>query len=73
MGYSLRTKQYRYTEWVSFDNNNCTPNWSRTLDRELYDHFIDPDENMNLASRSELNSIIKELSHKLRQGWRHVK
>ncbi len=53
MGYSMRTPDYRYTEWVSFPcntmkpMNNCplpvnvTPRWDSLVGRELYNHTAD--------------------------------
>lgn len=72
MGYSIRTDQFRYTEWVEFDHDNFIPNWENVFDRELYDTTMDPGENMNLSSRKDLNDVITNLSRKLRLGWRYV-
>ena len=51
MGYAIRTKRYRYTEWVHIKNLgglNYTPDWAHPADdEELYDHKIDPQENVN--------------------------
>lgn len=72
MGYSIRTVQYRYTEWVEFSNKNFTPNWKNIYGRELYDHFIDPDENLNLITRLQLQDVANALSKQLRLGWRYI-
>ena len=51
MGYAIRTKRYRYTEWVHIKHLgglNYTPDWAHAADHEeLYDHKIDPQENVN--------------------------
>jgi len=51
MGYAIRTKRYRYTEWVHIKHLgglNYTPDWAHPADHEeLYDHKIDPQENVN--------------------------
>lgn len=69
MGYSIRTDQYRYTEWIRF--KSLAPDWSRVYAVELYDYKIDSGENLNLADRPELNDIKKNLSKQLRAGWRN--
>ncbi|RVE41127.1 hypothetical protein evm_014223 [Chilo suppressalis] len=47
MGYSIRTKRYRYTEWISFNNTMFTRNWTSIHGLELYDHHVDPNEAKN--------------------------
>ena len=45
MGYSIRSDRYRYTEW-----RTTAANGGAVVGREIYDHFIDPNENTNIAS-----------------------
>lgn len=71
MGYSLRTKRYRYTEWVYFQD--LTPKWDKLVAAEMYDHHIDPLESLNLAGRSGLENIQEHLRKQLRGGWRNVR
>ena len=51
MGYSIRTKGYRYTEWVNIKflgGLEYEPDWENPADHEeLYDLEIDPQENFN--------------------------
>jgi len=62
MGYTVRTDQYRYTEWVSFDPVRGEPNWNVSFGRELYQY--DPpvtggtfnDDNV----RSHLNHTFRD-------------
>ncbi|CAG9836093.1 unnamed protein product [Diabrotica balteata] len=72
MGYSLRTEQYRYTEWVDFSKETFKPDWNTVYGRELYDHAMDAFENYNLVDRDELKNVSKYLRNKLILGWRHV-
>ena len=58
-GYSLRTPQWRYTEWADGREG-----------RELYDHSVDPREQTNLASNPEHSSTVAELSGLLKQAVR---
>jgi iduronate 2-sulfatase len=70
-GYSLRTSRHRYTEWVVFDRKNFKPDWKYVIARELYDHQVDPEENMNIADRSVMSETVRALSMQLRAGWRY--
>ena len=45
MGYSIRSDRYRYTEW-----RTTAANGGAVVGREIYDHFIDPNENTNIAT-----------------------
>ena len=56
MGYSLRTRYHRYTEWR---------NWrtGKIVARELFDHQIDPGENKNITAESP--RWVQALSRKL--------
>ncbi|MEW4453001.1 sulfatase-like hydrolase/transferase [Bremerella sp. JC817] len=60
MGYSIRTPQYRYTEWRDFASG-------QVLATELYDHHEDPAENSNLAGDKRTAQIQSHLA-KLLQG-----
>lgn len=63
MGYSMRTDRYRYTEWQDFHSGDL-------LERELYDHAISQAEIDNVASDALYAPTIKDLSARLRAGWR---
>lgn len=75
MGYSVRSNQYRYTEWVDFTMGpKYEPIWGRILHHssvELYDHEKDPMENINLAWRKSYNDVVKRMRHLLKYGWQH--
>jgi len=60
MGYSIRTEQYRYTEWQNFDTKEL-------IDRELYDHVNDPQETVNVASFPLFQETIDELAIQLQE------
>lgn len=62
MGYSMRTRRYRYTEWTALE----TPYRAA----ELYDYESDPNEQRNIASRPQNVSLVNGLSGMLREGWR---
>lgn len=57
MGRTLRTDRYRIVHW--------TDKQGKTVQVELYDHQVDPDENENIAARHP--ELIEELLSKLRE------
>ena len=58
-GYTMRTGQYRYTEWG--DNAQ--------YGSELYDYHADPSESVNIANLPENTELVEQLSEKLHAGW----
>lgn len=72
MGYSIRTSRYRYTEWVHFNHTSFLANWTNVVSTELYDHLIDPNENLNLIGRPEMKYITDLLRKELILGWRYA-
>lgn len=67
MGYSIRTEQYRYTEWHGNDYCAATPYDIANIEAvELYDLKNDPLENKNFASDKDKQKIVRELQLKLK-------
>ncbi len=64
MGYSMRTDHYRFTEW--------TVPGTDFREYELYDHQIDPKENVNIAKRPANAQLVKQLARQLHDGWREA-
>ena len=69
MGYSMRTDRYRCTIWIDVRNPDAEP-----IAMELYDHNRDPDENVNIAGKSEntplIRKMVAQMKTKLRIGGR---
>lgn len=63
MGYSIRTRQYRYVKWIDMETKEV-------VGQELFDHDTDPDENMNIAGIPENRNLVEMLSEKLNAGWK---
>lgn len=61
-GNSMRTEQYRYTEWGN----------SGEYGTELYDYYTDPNETVNIAHLPENSELVAHLSEKLHAGWQAV-
>ena len=58
-GYTMRTGQYRYTEW---GNNG-------ERGRELYNYYADPNETVNIVDLPENEELVSHLSEQLHTGW----
>ena len=77
-GYSIRTEQWRYTEWAEWDGAKLKPVWmpdptATGALAELYDHSKDTGagasmwndfENENLAAANP--AVVKSLSERIR-------
>ena len=61
-GRSIRTAQYRYTEWGSNGRRG----------KELYDYYKDPHETRNVANLPQNAELIAHLSERLRAGWQRA-
>jgi iduronate 2-sulfatase len=71
MGYSVLVNYIRYTEWVRFDAKPVyKPDWEDNIGVELYDHYIDPEENYNRAGEWQYAVMQQRLSDILHEGWR---
>ena len=58
-GFSMRTEQYRYTEWGPYGSGG----------QELYDYYADPHETVNIANLPENAALVANLSERLHAGW----
>ncbi|KAL8621043.1 hypothetical protein ACOMHN_040568 [Nucella lapillus] len=70
MGYTMRTYELRYTEWIAYDFKAYTANWDKVYARELYIYASDPDEDLNVAEVPAFQKLVDTLSPQLRDGWR---
>ncbi|XP_052282270.1 iduronate 2-sulfatase-like [Dreissena polymorpha] len=71
MGYTVRTDSFRYTEWAAFQAAPVyQPNWDKLSGVELYDHTLDPEENVNHADDAKYSDIRSQLSKLLHTGYR---
>jgi len=57
MGYAVKSSRYNYVEWVQL-------NTGEVLERELYDHQLDPMETVNVINESKYADVIKLLVEK---------
>lgn len=70
MGYTVRTKQFRYTLWIKFDPVYFKKYWKKIVGEELYDHSFDEDENINLADRKPLKKIKNQFKKMLKRKFK---
>ena len=63
MGYSLRTKRYRYVEWQSWKTK-------AVVARELYDRRSDSAEMRNVADEAQVRLVVDRLAKRLAKGWK---
>ena len=79
MGYAMRTRRYRYIEWVRFNKSSSAPGgmmkWEQLFGSELYDHtaqdsVLNAAEAVNLAGDATHAAIVAALSKQLHAGWR---
>ena len=66
MGYSIRTKQYRYTMWMSNGFRSSKPFDSKLIiGAELYDYKKDPLETVNVANEKKYAAVSKQMNAKM--------
>ncbi|MFW6155153.1 MAG: sulfatase [Planctomycetota bacterium] len=63
MGYAVRTDRFRYVEWLDRATGAMKAH-------ELYDHYSDPQENVNVVDRTEYADDVERLHAMLGNGWR---
>ena len=68
MGFTIRTNEWRYTEWVDFVYNTSTPLWntSKKYGVELYSHANDPTSskaNANANANAKANANANVISN----------
>ena len=66
MGYSLRTKRYRYTQWLPWNKKKGITDYTPVA-VELYDYEKDPQEKVNLATNIEYKTEIKKLAQMMQK------
>jgi len=75
MGYSIRTNEWRYTEWRLWNKHALAGQWDvAPIGIELYDHRnekvfpsnFDEGENINIISQYKNSSIVKVLAQRLK-------
>jgi iduronate 2-sulfatase len=61
-GDSVKTKRYVYTEWRDDKGNRYS-----TM---LYDHKVDPDENVNISLDEKNQGLVARMSRLIKDGWK---
>ncbi|NPA35799.1 MAG: sulfatase-like hydrolase/transferase [Chlorobi bacterium] len=60
MGYTIRTKRYRYTEWYKAYRSTMPRNEKNLVATELYDYETDPLETKNLVKNKKYAEVLKQ-------------
>jgi iduronate 2-sulfatase len=66
MGYSMRTDQYRYTEWIDQKTKEVK-------ERELYDLKNDPLCKESIVFKPAHKELVEQLHEQMAAGWRAAK
>jgi iduronate 2-sulfatase len=66
MGYSIRTDQYRYNEWIDQKKNVV-------IGKELYDLKNDPLCKESIVLNKENKELVKKLHIMMKEGWKKAK
>ena len=66
MGYSMRTDQYRYNEWIDQKTKDIVA-------RELYDLKNDPLCKECIVDKPEHTALVAQLHDMLTAGWQKAK
>jgi len=59
---TVGTKRYFYTQWIRKDGKRAA--------EMLYDHRVDPEENVNVAGDPKYAKVVARLRRFLAEGWR---
>jgi iduronate 2-sulfatase len=70
MGYSIRTKQYRYTEWINKFTTIYNFDITKLKAIELYDYKNDPLETKNIADDAAMKKVVADLQNKIRAFYK---
>jgi len=65
-GYALRTKRYRYVEWIAAYKSYDPYSDEKIVARELYDYETDPLETVSLVDSAEYKSVVEKLHGQLK-------
>ena len=75
MGYSVRTKHWRYTVWLHWDGTNLVGDFDRVIAEELYEHQDDDGtnfdrfENVNVVDFDKYSEIRSDMLKRAKDHW----
>ena len=71
MGLSIRTSDFRYTEYVTYDYYRQKPIWNVSYNTELYDYREKLGEAVNRINDPRYQTVKRALQSILHAGWRN--
>ena len=69
MGYAMRTKRFRYIQWLPWDKKSGVTDYTPVA-FELYDYNKDPKETVNLINNIEYRSEVKKLAEMMQKFFK---
>eukprot|EP00051_Salpingoeca_urceolata_P013734 m.173830 g.173830 ORF g.173830 m.173830 type:complete len:732 (-) comp17879_c0_seq2:80-2275(-) len=72
MGYTLRTAEWRYTEWFRWNGETLSVHWNETVGVELYSHVGDTGEDFDGWENVNEAAHNPDVQHKLAKQLRDV-
>ena len=72
MGYTIRTADWRFTQWLEWNGALLRPDWDKPVANELYSHKDDDGYDFNKFENVNQNETYPEVVTELRQILRQV-
>jgi iduronate 2-sulfatase len=72
MGYSIRTRTWRFTEWYRWNGASLTPDWSDAVGTELYSHAGDDGSDFDAFENVNQHEDFPQVADDLRDALRFL-
>jgi len=72
MGYSIRTRTWRFTEWYGWDGTSLAANWSHVIGTELYSHGGDDGSDFDAFENINQAEDYPKVTSNLREALRFL-
>ena len=72
MGYSIRTRTWRFTEWYRWNGASLTPDWSDIVGTELYSHAGDDGSDFDAFENVNQHEDFPQVADDLRDALRFL-
>lgn len=73
MGYAIRSKRYRYVEWLAEGKHvNPQADYNKVADKQLFDYLNDPLETVNIAGEDSVRETENELAEELHRFYERL-
>ena len=72
MGYTLRTRRWRLTQWVRWNGSSLMPQWGDSVGTELYNHDGDDGYDFDAFENRNEQASNPEVVHRLSELLKKV-